>query len=86
MGFAGYVSVCVQLYCVGFHCLSLHVSFYMGIFRCVGYFILLEGFCFGAPFAFLFSRGQTLHVSICFFPLLFSFVIFVVSLRVCLSG
>jgi hypothetical protein len=38
VGFAGYVSVCVQLYCVGFHCLSLHVSTYMTIFRCVGYF------------------------------------------------
>jgi hypothetical protein len=25
MGIEGYVSVCVQLYCVGFHCLSLHV-------------------------------------------------------------
>jgi hypothetical protein len=33
MGFAGYVSICVQLYCVGFHCLSLHVSAYMAIFR-----------------------------------------------------
>jgi hypothetical protein len=32
MSFAGYVSVCVQLYCVGFHCLSLHVSAYMAIF------------------------------------------------------
>jgi hypothetical protein len=29
MGIAGYVSVCVQLYCVGFHCLSLQVSAYM---------------------------------------------------------
>jgi hypothetical protein len=33
MGFAGYVSVCMQLYCVGFHCLSPHVSGYMAIFR-----------------------------------------------------
>jgi hypothetical protein len=41
MGFAGYVSVCVQLYCVGFHCLSLHVSAYMAIFRRVGYFIFI---------------------------------------------
>jgi hypothetical protein len=37
MGFAGYVSVCVQLHYVGFHCLSLHVSAYMAIFKCVGY-------------------------------------------------
>jgi hypothetical protein len=36
-GIAGYVSVCVQLYCVGFHCLSLHGLVYKAIFRCVGY-------------------------------------------------
>jgi hypothetical protein len=41
MDFAGYVSVCVQLYCVGFHCLPLHVSAYMAIFRSVGYFIFI---------------------------------------------
>jgi hypothetical protein len=34
MGFTGYVSACVQLYYVGFHCLSLHVSAYMAISRC----------------------------------------------------
>jgi hypothetical protein len=33
IGFAGYVSVCMQPYCVGFHCLSLHVSAYMAIFN-----------------------------------------------------
>jgi hypothetical protein len=38
MGFSGYVSVCVQLYCVGFHGLSLHVSAYMANFKCVRYF------------------------------------------------
>jgi hypothetical protein len=32
MGIAGYV-----LYCLGFHCLSLHVSAYMAIFKGVGY-------------------------------------------------
>jgi hypothetical protein len=31
MGIARYVSICVQLYCVGFHRLSA----YMAIFRCV---------------------------------------------------
>jgi hypothetical protein len=41
MGFAGYVPVCVQLYCFGFHRLSLHVSAYMTIFKCVGYFIFI---------------------------------------------
>jgi hypothetical protein len=41
MGIAGDVSVCVQLYYVGFHCLSLHVSAYIAIFRHVGYFIFI---------------------------------------------
>jgi hypothetical protein len=41
VGIAGYVSVCVQLYCVGFHCLSLQVSTSMAIFRCVGFFIYI---------------------------------------------
>jgi hypothetical protein len=70
MGFAGYVTVCVQLYCVSFHCISLHGSAYMAIFRCVGYFYfhMPEGFCFAAFFPSFFSRGLTLHVSICVFP------------------
>jgi hypothetical protein len=83
MVIAGYVFVCVQRYCVGFHCLSLHVSAYMAIFRCVGYFIFI---CLKDSASLLsstfFSRGHSLHVFICVF--LFSFVIFVVSLRVCL--
>jgi hypothetical protein len=41
MGFGGYVSVCVQLYCVSFHCLTLHVSVYMAIFKRVGYFTFI---------------------------------------------
>jgi hypothetical protein len=50
--FAGYVTVYVQLYCLSFHSLSLHVSAYMAIFRCVGYFYfnMNEGFCFTAFF------------------------------------
>jgi hypothetical protein len=56
MGIAGYVSVCVQLYCV-----SLNVSAYMAIFRCVGYFIFIclkdsASLLFFLPF----SRGHTL--------------------------
>jgi hypothetical protein len=40
MGIADYVSVCVLLYrMLVFHCLSLHISAYMAIFRCVGFFI-----------------------------------------------
>jgi hypothetical protein len=31
-----------ELYCVGFHCLSLHVSAYMAIFKCVG--VIYVGF------------------------------------------
>jgi hypothetical protein len=46
MSIAGYVSICVQLYCVGFHCLSLHVSAYMAVFKCEGYlFYMLGEFC-----------------------------------------
>jgi hypothetical protein len=41
MGFAGYVTLCVQLYCVSCHCLTLHVSAYMAIFKCVGYFTFI---------------------------------------------
>jgi hypothetical protein len=50
MGFAGYVTVRVQFYCVGCHCLTLHVSAYMAIFRCVGYFLfhMPEGMCLQA--------------------------------------
>jgi hypothetical protein len=42
MGFAGYVSVRVQLYCVGFNCLTLNVSAYMAIFRCVRHFYFIS--------------------------------------------
>jgi hypothetical protein len=59
MGFAGYVTVCVQLYCVSCHCLTLRISTYMAIFKCVGYFFfhIPEGICFAGFFS--------LHVSIC---------------------
>jgi hypothetical protein len=70
-----------------------HYTFqdYMAIFKCVRYFIFicLNDFAsllfFGSlPF---FSRGHTLHVfHLCFVAVLFSFVIFVVSLHVCLSA
>jgi hypothetical protein len=59
MGFAGYVSVCVQLYCVGFHCLSLHVSVYMAIFRSVG--ALLCWF----PLSFTTCFGLHGHLQVC---------------------
>jgi hypothetical protein len=39
MGFVGYVTVCVQLYCVSCHCLTLNVLACMVIFRCVGYIL-----------------------------------------------
>jgi hypothetical protein len=82
MDIAGYVTVCVQLYCVVFHCLSLHVSAYMAIFKCVGY---LFSYAWRILLRCFFPRGHTLHVfRLCFVPVLFSFVIFVVSLRVCL--
>jgi lipoprotein signal peptidase len=68
MSFASYVAVCVQLYCVICHCLTLHVSAYMAIFKCVVYFYfhMSEGICFaGFPPPPFFSHVVTLHVSIC---------------------
>jgi hypothetical protein len=62
----------------------------MAIFRCVGYFYfrMSEGSCFFFFFAF-FSRGHTLHVSICIFPslilLLFAFVFVCLLFLCCLS-
>jgi hypothetical protein len=64
MGFAGYVSVCVQLYYVGFHCLSLHVSAYMAIFRCVGHFFV----CLKDSAALLFYCLFSHVVTLCMFP------------------
>jgi hypothetical protein len=69
MGFAGYVSVCVQRYRVGFHCLSPHVSAYMAIFKCVEYFIFIclkdSASLLFFFFFFFFPRAHTLHVSVC---------------------
>jgi hypothetical protein len=39
MGIAGYVSSACSFTVLGFHCLSLHVSAYTAILRCVGFFI-----------------------------------------------
>jgi hypothetical protein len=82
MGFAGYVSVCVQLYCVGFHsftaCFGLHG--HLQVFT-IFYIHLLEGICFAG----FFSRDHTLHISICVFPVLFSFVILLFPC-VCVGG
>jgi membrane protein implicated in regulation of membrane protease activity len=45
---------------------------------------MLEGFCLAVFLLPFFSRGYTLHVfHLCFVPVLFSFVIFVVSLHMC---
>jgi hypothetical protein len=44
-----------------------------------------EGICFGGFLPF-FTRGHTLQVSICVFPVLFFFVNFCCFLRVCLSA
>jgi hypothetical protein len=52
MRFAGYVSICVQLYCVSCHCLTLHVSACTAILRRAGYFYfhIPEGICFAGLF------------------------------------
>jgi hypothetical protein len=66
-GFAGYVSACVQLYCVGLHCFSLHDSAYMAIFkRRINYLYMLEGLCFAVLFCLFFHV-----VTLCTFPFVF---------------
>jgi hypothetical protein len=66
MGIAGYVSACVQLYCVGFYCFTTCFGLHGHLQVCsILYIHMLEGFCFADFFLCLFSRGHTLHVSIC---------------------
>jgi hypothetical protein len=68
-----YMFHCLTFSC---HCFTLHVSAYMAIFKCVGYFYfhIPEGICFAGFLPFL-ARGYTMHVSICFFLLCFSSLI-----------
>jgi hypothetical protein len=46
-------------------CSTLHVSAYMAIFRCVGFFFFYipEGICFAVFFLPFLARGYTMHVS-----------------------
>jgi hypothetical protein len=56
MSIAGYVSDCVQLYCVGFHCFTTCFGLHGHLQVCrIFYFHMLEGFCFAGflPFFFL---------------------------------
>jgi hypothetical protein len=66
-----YCRLCFHLHAallyVGFHCLSLHVSAYMAIFRCVGFFIyfhMLKGFWFDA-FFFTWSHTACFPFAFC---------------------
>jgi hypothetical protein len=88
MGIADYVSFCMQLYCVGFHCLTTCFGLHghLQVWR-IFYFRMLEGFCFTA-FFLPFFHVVTLHV----FHLLgglnmryyyFLFMLFLVLLYVC---
>jgi hypothetical protein len=75
---------------VGFHCLSLHVSAYMAIFRCVGFFIYLRillrcfislPFCTWShsscfPFVFC-SCAVFLRVFWCFLVYAFVYLLFI---------
>jgi hypothetical protein len=48
---AGYVSICVQLYCVGFHCFATCFGLHGHLQgERIFYFHMLEGFCFVAFF------------------------------------
>jgi hypothetical protein len=75
MGFAGYVTVCVQLYCVSCHCLTPYVSACMAIFKCVVYFCFYmpEGICFIGFFffAFFFTWSNSERFHLCFSLLFF---------------
>jgi hypothetical protein len=60
VGFAGYVSICVLVYCMlVFHCISLHVSAYMAIFMCVGVIV-----CW-FPLSFTTYFGLHGHLQVC---------------------
>jgi hypothetical protein len=74
MSFAGYVAVCVQLYCVSCHCLTLYVHLQVCSIFLFTYVWrnLLRWFLL--PF---FARGHTARLHLCF-SVLFSFVNFVV--------
>jgi hypothetical protein len=82
MDITGYVSVCSAQLC--WFSLSFTTCFglrgHLQVCR-IFYFHILEGFCLAAFFLPFFSRGHTLHDSICVFSVLFSFVIFVVLLN-----
>jgi hypothetical protein len=75
MGIAGYVSVFVQLYCVGSHCFNTCFGLHSHLQVCrIFYFILLEGFCFAAFFFYLFFtclHSACFHLFLCCFPSLF---------------
>jgi hypothetical protein len=60
MGIADYVSVCVQLYCIGFHCFTTYFGLhgYLQVCR-IFYFHMLEGFCFTAFFCLFFTWSHT---------------------------
>jgi hypothetical protein len=88
MAFAGYVSVCVQLYCVGFHCLSLHVSAYTAIFKCVGALLCWFSLSFTTYFG-LYSHLQVcrifyfhIHEGFCFDATFLPFFFHLVTLHV----
>jgi hypothetical protein len=79
-------SACSFIVEVSCHCLTLHVSAYLAIFRCVGcyYSHVLEGICLAGFFCIL-HVVTLLYVSIC--VLLFYFlVLFCCFLRACLSA
>jgi hypothetical protein len=62
MNIAGYVSVCVQLYCVGFHCFTTCFGLQGHLQVCrIFYFHMFEGFCFAAFFTPTWSHSADKH-------------------------
>jgi hypothetical protein len=93
MGFAGYVSVCVQLYCVGFHCFTtcfgLHGHLQVCriflfsyaskiLLRC--FFCLFFTWSHSACFHLCFFSSVFLHYFCCFLLCLSACSVFVVCL------
>jgi hypothetical protein len=63
---AGYISVCVQLYCVGFHCFTTCFGLHGHLQVCrIFYFHMLERFCFAVFSTFFFftwSHSACFHL------------------------
>jgi predicted membrane protein len=90
MGFAGYVAICVQLYCRCFTVLHLVVTVYTTCFGLHGHLQVCRGifsftFLKESALLVLLARGYTLRVSFVFFCSVFLVIfLFLACVFVCL--